>query len=260
MNPSFVARPAAWCYRQFQVPYPPEVIQFVCDSGLRCGDAIADVGCGTGQLALPLAQRGLRVVAIDPRADMLSELRQHCAELDLVEAITCIQGTGDNLAELLDAPVHSVLFGRSFHLTDRRRTVAECDAVVSRGGTVCIVRASWPSGQPTWIHVGQQVSLRYSVRDPHRAPRPPDCADSDEEILLNSPFSQIEKHLVDLTLHRTLDEVVGLHFAMPDCSPLLLGDNAPNFDRELRSKLLAEHADGLFQEHYRLEIIRARRS
>src|SRR5579859_4306534 len=57
-------------------PYPAEVFEVL--EGLLAGEtrAVLDVGCGTGDLARPLAARVERVDAVDVSAAMLAVARQ----------------------------------------------------------------------------------------------------------------------------------------------------------------------------------------
>ena len=48
-----------------------------------------DLACGTGSIALRLAQRGLRVTAVDMSADMLTVAQQKAAEADLYPQFVC---------------------------------------------------------------------------------------------------------------------------------------------------------------------------
>ena len=55
------------------------------------GDSAVDVACGSGTLALGLAQRGWRVYGVDASPAMLAQARHKAAELDQPAAVTWLQ-------------------------------------------------------------------------------------------------------------------------------------------------------------------------
>ena len=62
---------------------------------------VADFGCGTGRVAIPLAQRGYRVEAIDLSQPMLDRLTSKAAAADVTDRIEVHRG---NLADLGSLP------------------------------------------------------------------------------------------------------------------------------------------------------------
>ena len=59
-------------YARFRRGYPAAVLDAVVAAfRLAADDVAVDLGCGTGQLALPLAGRVRAVVGMDPEPDML---------------------------------------------------------------------------------------------------------------------------------------------------------------------------------------------
>ena len=69
------------------IPYLEEVLA----RHAFIGDSAVDVACGTGTLALGLAQKGWRVYGVDASPVMLAQARQKAADLDLSAGVTWIQ-------------------------------------------------------------------------------------------------------------------------------------------------------------------------
>src|SRR5579859_2656747 len=62
-------------YRQRQAA----ALAWIAGVGLAPGARVLEIGCGAGFLAVALAQRGLRVQAIDPSEAMVERARGHAA-------------------------------------------------------------------------------------------------------------------------------------------------------------------------------------
>src|SRR6516162_5519733 len=75
-------------YDRHRPAYPDELIDQACRAaGIGSGDAVLEVGCGSGQLTRSLARRGLRVTAVEPGANLLSLARQNLAGAGEVEFV-----------------------------------------------------------------------------------------------------------------------------------------------------------------------------
>ena len=67
-------RSTGWHYARFRRGYPDAVFELLRQKfGLDGTGRLLDLGCGTGQLAMPLAREFEEVVAMDPEPEMLSE-------------------------------------------------------------------------------------------------------------------------------------------------------------------------------------------
>lgn len=60
--------------------------------------SILDIGCGTGTIAIPFAQKGAQVTAIDVSAGMLDVLQEDAKEIGLMDKITIHQSDWDAFA------------------------------------------------------------------------------------------------------------------------------------------------------------------
>jgi SAM-dependent methyltransferase len=64
-------------YDRFRPGYPPALVDEACAiAGLRPGSPVLEIGCGTGQLTVALAERGLRIDAVDPGPNMVAAARR----------------------------------------------------------------------------------------------------------------------------------------------------------------------------------------
>ncbi|HWH12977.1 MAG TPA: methyltransferase domain-containing protein [Solirubrobacteraceae bacterium] len=112
-------------------------------AGVQPGERVLDVGCGTGNAALLAAERGARVVGVDPAASLL-ELAAADAEDRGVEA-SFIEGTAGALP-VADGGFDAVLsvFGVIF-APDADAAAAELARVTSPAGRI-VVSAWLPGG------------------------------------------------------------------------------------------------------------------
>lgn len=78
------ARAKSFSERAGTSPYAAEFIERAC---LKPGETVLDMGCGSGTLAIPLAQAGHEVWACDFSTAMLAILEERAAELGLGERI-----------------------------------------------------------------------------------------------------------------------------------------------------------------------------
>lgn len=135
-----VAAPAAEIYEEFFVPalfgqWPPTVLDA---SGVREGDAVLDVGCGTGVLSRAAADRVTtagRVVAVDVNDGMLAVAKR------APESIQWTTAPAENLPFDDDSFDRVVSQFALMFFDDRSGAVAEMARVTRPGGTITV--ATW---------------------------------------------------------------------------------------------------------------------
>src|SRR5215831_5103049 len=80
---------AAADYQRSRPVCPPQLFDDLIDlAGLEAGDRVIEIGCGTGQATVPLAERGLAITAVELGADLAAVARRRVAGFPAVEVVT----------------------------------------------------------------------------------------------------------------------------------------------------------------------------
>ena len=247
-------------YARYRSGYPQaELDALARRAGLDGSQRIIDVGCGTGQLAIPLARHARTVVAIDPVADMLAAGRR-AARAACVDNITWLQGDSRQLAELVEPGALVASFAASFHWTDRRTVARVLDGLLAPGGSIVVINDDLGDSEaPDWVHAIAAIRSRYLGVDPAGADAHISPTRSHRDVLGDSPFSSIDRSTWSWTRQLNLEEVVGLQFSYSFSTPALFADRAEAFVAEVREAVLGLHPSGLVTEPFRVEVLLATR-
>ncbi|MFJ6200052.1 class I SAM-dependent methyltransferase [Micromonospora sp. NPDC092111] len=257
---------AAAYYARYRPPYPTEAVDHLVDAfRLAAGPPVLDLGCGTGQLAVPLARAGCRVWAVDPDREMIDE-GVRTAPADLADHVRWVVARAEDLvADDLPA-MRLCTMGASFHWMARESVLAFLDRVVEPDGGVALVSGSasiWSRDgalQGDWVPVARDVIVEFL--GPRRRAgggtydHPPR---THEQVLADSAFHRVERRRFTTTRLLTVDDVIGQQLSTSYASPKLLGDRLPDFRRELARRLREVAPEGEFPTVEHTDVIVARR-
>lgn len=124
---------AAADYEAARPDYPFEAVAWMLENLPHGSRRIADVGAGTGKLTRVLADApGAEVIAIDPDAAMLAELRKS------VTGVPTFLGTAEQLP-VPDASLDAVVMGQAWHWVDPVTASAEIGRAVRSGGALGLI-------------------------------------------------------------------------------------------------------------------------
>lgn len=248
-------------YARYRTGYPPHEVAALADLlGLDQTQTVIDVGCGTGQLALLLAQHAGSVVAVDPVPEMLALGRQ-TAQATNTSNVTWLLGDASNLETLVAPGARAATFAASFHWTDRPEVVRIVDRLLEPEGSIVIINDDLSDAEdPDWVRAITDLRRSY-LGDRHTGPTDPyrNAPDSHRTVLSNSAFSSIQSLTWQWNRELTADEAVGLQFTYSFSTPALFGDHAAAFSRDARAAVVAMYPAGRVTEPFRMEVLIASR-
>ena len=253
-------------YARYRRGYPAAVFDTIVSRfSLTPGSAILDLGCGTGNVAIPLAQRGLKVYAVDPDPEMREAGRQR-AEAGHIHGISWMAGS-DATVTTLGLPLFQLCtMGLSFQWMERPNVLRALDTLIEPGGGVaCISRSD---GFFSHLHEGWGRAVKevleemlgdswdYSGRLKKKLN---DEKDRHEEVFVQSPFSSIEVFAFPVRENLSVDEIVGHQLSTSYIDPVLLWERNAEFCDRLAKRLLAIEPSGTFSSEAAVQLIIARR-
>jgi ubiquinone/menaquinone biosynthesis C-methylase UbiE len=202
-------------YRRYRHGYPEAVIDVLAAVfGLTPADTVIDLGCGTGQLTLPLAGRVHTVLGVDPEPDMLRCARQAAGDAG-VPNVTWVLGADSDLpalTRLLGAgSVAAVTVGQALHWMRREDLLRDAVALVRPGGGVAVVT----NGTPLWLQdTDWSRALRSFLQDWLGQTLTAACGTDQESQRryageLDQAGFEVLTDAVDYTAELTLDDIVG---------------------------------------------------
>lgn len=246
-------------YARYRFGYPAPVIDFLVQRfALTSTTHVLDLGCGTGQLAIPLSSRGVPVRAVDPDVEMLAEgLRAESRNPG--RAIEWQRGDDASLPALALPHLSCCMMGASFHWTNRDELLQNLDPLIMANGGVVLLDSDhgvWSGPGREWNAIAQAVITQFlgpqrrAANEVYSHP-----TDRHEVVLARSAFGNVESHTFKDKKTLTLDDIVGLQLSMSYASPALLGDRLEAFRSTLRDRLQAEIPSGVVDGTVSYEVL-----
>ena len=128
-------------YARYRAGFPDSFFDRLTALGFAAGDqAVLDLGTGTGALALAFAERGNRVVGLDPSPEMLEQAKRRAEARGLALEF---QQRGAEATGMPDAAFDAVSAATCWHWFDRPRAAEECARVLKPDGLLLIAAMDW---------------------------------------------------------------------------------------------------------------------
>ncbi len=177
-------------YERYRPEYPEEALRWAAEQlELEPGARVLDLGAGTGKLARGLVALAFEVVAVEPGAPMLEQLRSAVPEAEALE------GPAESIP-LPDESVAAGFAGQAFHWFDRARALPELHRVVRSQGGIALLWNWWDERDPLQAELGAIVG--YAGHEPYR----------DDELPGDPWFRELGRSLVESTQESDPDALV----------------------------------------------------
>jgi SAM-dependent methyltransferase len=247
MTTSTFTGPVAEFYARFRRGYPDAVVDRLAAAlDLDAGSRVLDIGCGTGQLTLPLAARTRAVVGVDVEADMLRLARRAALDASASNA-TWLLAADTELGTLTtltgEHAFDAATVGQALHWMDAPRLFRMLRRLVRPGGGVAVVT----NGEPQWLlDVPWSRALRAHLEAwlgqplTARCGTDPDTQRTYREALAAAGFDRIEEIVVAHRDELAFAQLVGSVYSAMTPETIPSGADREAFEQRLRAALGAE--------------------
>ena len=181
--------------------YPRELFDDLVSFGrLEPGSRVLEIGCGTGQATIPLAERGLEVVCVELGAGLAAVARRRLAGFPRVEVVHAVFEAW----EAEEASFDAVVAFTAFHWLDPEAKYAKPARLLRPGGTLAVAETDHvqvEGGDPFWPEVQADYDAVVPSEENRPPPRPEEVGDLRAELEETGLFGEVEvrRYLADVT-------------------------------------------------------------
>jgi SAM-dependent methyltransferase len=159
---------AAELYDRARPGYPPELFDDLADiAGLTPGARVLEIGSGTGQATLPLAERGFQITAIELGPNLAAVARRKLARFP---DVTIVEGAFEDWP-LPPEPFDAVVSATAFHWLDPSVRVTKTADALRPGGALATIATHHIGGGDARFFIDVQDCYRRWFPEP--PPYPP---------------------------------------------------------------------------------------
>jgi SAM-dependent methyltransferase len=244
---------ADW-YERYRLPYPAALLDdLLARVGANGDGRLLDLACGTGRLTFPLAQRFADVLAVDLEPDAIARATERAAERGVTN-VRFAAGRAEDVDVDTDGAFDLVTIGTAFHRLDRPRVAELAMGWLRDGGHLALVWSDAPWTQDgDWQRALSDCAFEWSRRMDPVERVPAGIVDAITElphdtVLTDAGFTLLDRLETTVVHDFSVDDLIGLVYSTSILPRPLLGDRAPEFEAEVRARLLAVVPSGVFRD------------
>jgi SAM-dependent methyltransferase len=180
----------------------------VSASILRRGWRVLEIGCGTGQLSVPLAEFGVELVAIELGPHLAAAAERNLGRFPQAQVLVSSFEEWQLPIRRFDA----VICANAFHWLDGELRYSKCAAALRPGGALTILHVHHVRGGTTEFFVDAQAYYRrWGLSDDptFELPDPNDVPPAYPELDRRSEFGAVERFRFEIPMRHTTDSYIG---------------------------------------------------
>ncbi|AXB47696.1 class I SAM-dependent methyltransferase [Amycolatopsis albispora] len=252
-------------YAEYRRGYRPAEIEFLA-TRFALGEhaKVLDLGCGTGQLTIPLAGHAGCAIGLDPSADMLTHARRKAKEAGVGNTAWLVgydSDIGDLEALLGEESLRLVTIGQALHWMAAETVFTALWPLLEPGGGIAVVA----NGTPVWTQDAPWAPALRETASKWLGPLSfPTCGtsraerDRYAELLVRTGYTEVGEHRADYREVFGIDEFIGSFYSAAP-RDRLAPEQWDSFDQDLRQALAAAQPDGRFTEAVPVRILTGRK-
>jgi SAM-dependent methyltransferase len=201
---------AADNYDRYRLAYPSEVVEDVVTSaGITVGTRVLEIAPGTGQLSVPLAERGAELVAVELGPALAAIARRNLAFYPSAR----VHNAAFEEWPLPAAPFDAVVCATAFHWLDPAVRFDKSARALRPGGRLVILQGHHVAGgTPGFGEESQQYYLKWGLAE-DLSFRPPTAEETPAgypEVESQQEFDAVERHRFASLRQYTAESYAGL--------------------------------------------------
>jgi SAM-dependent methyltransferase len=181
-------------YDRARPSYPDALVDaVVAYAGLRDGDRVLEVGCGTGKATVPFAARDFRVLALEPDPDMAAIASRNCSHLGVT-----IENASFEEWHAAPGSFEVLMSAQAWHWIEPETRLGKAHDLLVPGGALALFwnRSEWPDSPLSRAidEVYQRVVPALAARTPGRSPQDRGRRACIDELDASPLFGDLELH------------------------------------------------------------------
>ncbi|MBO8185308.1 class I SAM-dependent methyltransferase [Streptomyces spirodelae] len=231
-------------YAKFRRGYPPQALDALQTAfSLTTDDIVLDLGCGTGQLAIPLTSRVGSVIGMDPEPDMLRFARDTAASCDVHNATWVLGADSDVpvLSELMgQRSLAMAVMGQALHWMDHQELFRALFPLIRPGGGIAVIA----NGTPLWLQDTEWSRVLRTCLEGYfgtklKASCGTGASDRDRyaQALEAAGFEGVHESVITYSDELSFDQLIGGVYSAIPADELPGPDARPAFAERIRQSL-----------------------